>query len=124
MICIFDKIVNYKDKDLGKMSEFAVVYVTVPNEELGEKLSKGLLENKLCACVNRTNVLSMFTWKNQIEKDQELLLIIKTRASLLDKLTSFVKQNHTYEVPEVIAIPIIYGNKDYLQWIRDNTLNE
>jgi len=66
----------------------------------------------------------MFTWKNQIEKDQELLLIIKTRASLLDKLTSFVKQNHTYEVPEVIAIPIIYGNKDYLQWIRDNTLNE
>ncbi|KAB1203889.1 Protein CutA, chloroplastic [Morella rubra] len=78
-----------------------VVYVTVPNKELG--------------------IESVYEWKGEIQTDSEELLIIKTRQSLLEALTEHVKANHEYEVPEVIALPIMGGSLPYLEWIKSST---
>ncbi|CAM8936036.1 unnamed protein product [Rhodiola kirilowii] len=99
-----------------------VVYVTVPNKELGKKLAESIVKEKLAACVNRVpGVESVYQWKGEIQTDSEELLIIKTRESLLEALTEHVKANHEYEVPEVIALPITGGSIPYLEWIKSNT---
>ncbi|GER25161.1 divalent-cation tolerance protein CutA [Striga asiatica] len=99
-----------------------VVYVTVPNKEAGKKLAESIVKEHLAACVNRVpGVESVYEWKGEIQTDSEELLIIKTRESLLEALTAHVKNNHEYEVPEVIALPITGGNLQYLEWIKNST---
>ncbi|KAG0564981.1 hypothetical protein KC19_8G153900 [Ceratodon purpureus] len=101
-----------------------VVYVTVPNKETGTKLAHGIIENKLAACVNQIpGVESTYWWEGKVETDTEILLMIKTRQSLLGELTDHVKNNHPYDTPEVIALPITGGSEKYLKWIGDNTKN-
>nr|XP_033340222.1 protein CutA homolog [Megalopta genalis] len=106
------------------MSSFAginsVAYVTVPTQEVAKKLSHGLVQNKLAACVNIIpGIISVYEWKNEINEDNELLMMIKTRTDTVDALTKYIKANHPYEVCEVISLPIQNGNKDYLQWVSN-----
>ena len=104
------------------MNNFIVVFVTVKDRTEAKKLTKALLGKKLAACVNIIpKVESAYWWKGKIEKADELLLIIKTRKSLLNKLIIEVKKNHSYTVPEIISLPITGGNKDYLNWIGEST---
>jgi len=99
-----------------------VVYVTVPNNEAGKKLSESIIKEKLAACVNRVpGIESVYWWDGKVQTDSEELLIIKTRESLLDALTEHVKHNHEYDVPEVISLPITGGNLKYLEWIKNST---
>ncbi|XP_076891101.1 protein CutA, chloroplastic-like [Bidens hawaiensis] len=99
-----------------------VVYVTVPNKEAGKKLAGSIVKEKLAACVNRVpGIESVYLWNGEIQTDSEELLIIKTRESLLDALTEHVKQNHEYDVPEVIALPITGGSVPYLEWLKNST---
>lgn len=99
-----------------------VVYVTVPNKEAGKKLAESIVKERLAACVNRVpGVESVYEWKGEIQTDSEELLIIKTRESLLAALTEHVRNNHEYEVPEVIALPITGGNLPYLEWLKNST---
>ncbi|GFY96094.1 nitrogen regulatory PII-like, alpha/beta [Actinidia rufa] len=111
-----------------------VVYVTVPNKEAGKKLAEGLVKEKLAACVNRVPGMQWMKrwWQSEVDEnwlgfqievqtDSEELLIIKTRESLLEALKEYVKANHEYEVPEVIAMPIIGGSIPYLEWIKNST---
>jgi len=99
-----------------------VVYVTVPNKETGSKLAHSIIENKLAACVNQIpGVESTYLWQGKVETDSELLLIIKTRQSLLQQLTDHVTANHPYDTPEVIAVPITGGSHKYLQWLAEST---
>ncbi|CAN4092372.1 unnamed protein product [Withania somnifera] len=99
-----------------------VVYVTVPNKELGKKLAGSIVKEKLAACVNRVpGVESVYEWQGEIQTDSEELLIIKTRESLLEALTEHVKANHEYDVPEVIAMPIVGGSPQYLEWLKNST---
>ncbi|XP_059460492.1 protein CutA, chloroplastic [Corylus avellana] len=99
-----------------------VVYVTVPNKELGKKLAESIVKEKLAACVNRVpGIESVYQWQGEIQTDSEELLIIKTRQSLLEALTEHVKANHEYDVPEVIALPITGGSLQYLEWIKNST---
>ena len=100
-----------------------VVLVTSPNAKRSERLSKGLVEGKLAACVNRIpSITSRYWWKGKIETGREELLIIKTNQTRLRALMKWFKANHPYEVCEVLALPISQGNSDYLQWI-DRSLN-
>ena len=102
------------------MSDYLVVLVTCPSGE-AEKISSLLIEKRLAACVNIADVSSIFRWMGKIEKADEELLIAKRRASLFDELASMVKSIHSYEVPEIIALPIVKGTQDYLQWLDRET---
>ncbi|KAK9300356.1 hypothetical protein QLX08_006900 [Tetragonisca angustula] len=98
----------------------SVAYVTVPTQEVAKKLAHGLVKNKLAACVNIIpGLTSVYEWKNEINEDSELLLMIKTRTDTVDTLTKYVMENHPYEVCEVISLPIQNGSDKYLQWISE-----
>lgn len=108
------------------LEPISIYFITVPSFEKAEKLSQILLEQKLVACCNligtkENMITSMYTWKGNIEKENEILLICKSKASLLKEIVDEVKKNHEYTVPEIIASPIIGGNEDYLKWVIENT---
>ncbi len=99
-----------------------VVYVTAPNEDEAAGIARALVEAKLAACVNIiSNIRSIYRWQGNLEDDSEVLMIIKTRKELFDSLKTEVKKLHSYEVPEIIALPISLGSEDYLKWIREST---
>lgn len=96
----------------------AAVFVTAPDEIIAKKIAHGLVEQKLAACVNIIpQITSIYSWEGKINEDSEILLMIKTRASRVDDLSKFVRENHPYSVAEVIAVNIENGNPPYLEWI-------
>jgi periplasmic divalent cation tolerance protein len=103
-------------KDTGKI----VILVTTSSEPEAHKIADLLLSRRKAACVNIVpKVESSFWWHGKLDAAEESLLIIKTKNSLLSEIVSLVKAAHGYEVPEIIALPIIGGNEDYLKWIDD-----
>jgi periplasmic divalent cation tolerance protein len=95
-----------------------VVLITTPNRSVSERISKGLVEKKLAACVNRVPGLhSRYWWKGKIETAREELLLVKTQQRRLPALTRWVRQNHPYDLCEVLALPVAGGSKAYLDWI-------
>ncbi len=103
--------------------EYIIVLITTPNKEVGEKISNALLEKKLAACVNMmAPIFSLHTWEEEINRDDEVLLIVKSRADLFESdLIPVVQAVHPYDVPEIIALPILTGSANYLAWIDDVT---
>jgi len=100
---------------------YIIVLVTVPNKLQANKITKFLLKQKLAACVNIIPKMdSFFWWQGKIDKAKELLLVIKSKKSLFKKLKKAIKSKHPYSVPEIIALPVILGNKDYLDWIDES----
>lgn len=100
---------------------FRLVLVTAPPMK-ADALAQGLVEARLAACVNVVpGLLSHYRWEGKLHRDKESLLLIKTRASLLKKVEAWVKKNHPYTVPEVLALPVAGGSKDYLAWLTENT---
>lgn len=98
-----------------------VVYVTAPTSEEGERLARGLVEGKLAACVNVVKgIRSIYRWRGEVEEADEVLLVAKTREDLVDRLAAWVKANHTYTIPEVVALPIVAGHDPYLRWIDES----
>lgn len=101
---------------------YIVVLITAPNEQEAETIAKGLVSSRLAACVNIVRgVRSLYRWKGAVEDDAEVLLIVKTEHRHLEALTAAVKEMHSYEVPETIALPIIGGSEDYLSWVTEST---
>jgi len=99
-----------------------VVFVTVPDEETAEKISRDIVQNGLAACVNIIkDIRSIYMWEGKLEDGKELLLMIKTSSSAFKKLKDRIKTLHPYSVPEVIAIDVIDGNKDYINWVLEET---
>ncbi len=95
-----------------------VLFVTTADTEEAHRIADLLLEARKAACVNIVpRVSSSFWWQGKPESAEESLLIVKTEASVLDEVIRLVKQGHSYDVPEIIALPIIGGNPDYLDWI-------
>jgi periplasmic divalent cation tolerance protein len=103
-------------------TKFCVVYVTAPTGKSAERLAKIVLQRRWAACVNIVPLVkSRYWWKGKIESAKEALLIIKTRESLVSKLSDGVRKIHPYNVPEVIALPILKGHQPYLAWLFDET---
>ena len=95
-----------------------IILITVDSPEEARKIAEALIKQRKAACVNIVpGVNSFFWWQNEMDTAQESLLIVKTKASLLSEIIGLVKEIHTYDVPEIIALPIIGGNQDYLAWI-------
>jgi periplasmic divalent cation tolerance protein len=104
-------------------SEYIVVFITAKAGEEAALISKILLEQRKAACINIIEgVNSIYRWEGNIESASENLLIIKTRAALLDEIIRIVKEIHSDDVPEIIALPIIGGSRDYLDWVGKETL--
>ncbi len=105
-----------------KAEDFVVVFVMVGNEEEAIKIAKHVVENKLAACTNIVpGIRSIYRWKGEICDDKELLCMIKTKKSLFPKLRDAIKQIHSYEVAEIIALPMVQGIEDYLLWLKEET---
>lgn len=101
---------------------FIVVYCTVPDVKSAKKLSHKILEAKLAACISiQKSVTSLFVWEGKLEEESESLLFIKTKKRLFDELEKFIIKNHPYDIPEIIALPIIKGHTPYLRWIKKQT---
>ncbi|MBL7209118.1 MAG: divalent-cation tolerance protein CutA [Dehalococcoidia bacterium] len=108
-----------------KQTGSIVVFVTTSTTEEAHSIADLLLGERKVACVNiMPKVDSLFWWQGKLDSAQESLLIIKTRASLLPEIVNLVKGVHSYEVPEIIAIPIIGGNEDYLKWVKSEVRGE
>ncbi len=99
------------------MTGYYVVFITTPIDK-GQEIANFIVENKLGACVNLIKEIhSIYWWKGNIERDKEELLVVKTSALKFKELLSKVKSIHPYTVPEIIALPIVAGNEDYIKWI-------
>jgi len=97
---------------------YILVFVTASNKKEAQKISAGLIKQRLAACVNIVDkVDSLFSWEGKTQKAKESLLIIKSKKEKMSKIVKAVKSLHSYEVPEIIALPIIAGDKPYLRWI-------
>ena len=95
-----------------------IIFVTASNKKEAQKIAAGLIKQKLAACVNIVDkVDSLFSWEGKTQKAKESLLIIKSRKEKMPKVIKLVKSLHSYTVPEIIAFPIISGDKQYLRWI-------
>lgn len=114
---------NDKVVEVIMKSAEIVLLCTVPNEEVANKIAHVLVEGKLAACVNIVlGLVSVYSWKGEICRDNELLCIIKSRDALFEKIEAAIRSVHPYEVPEIIALPIIKGHAPYLSWIHDVTV--
>lgn len=99
---------------------FIIIFITAKDKNEAKKIARQLLAHKLAACVNIVSgVESFFWWENKIDTAREVLLIIKSKKSLFKKIVSAVRAVHSYSVPEIIALPIVDGHKDYLTWVSD-----
>jgi periplasmic divalent cation tolerance protein len=95
-----------------------VILITAGSEEEAHKIAESLVKRKKAACVNIVpRVDSLFWWEDGLNSTQENLLLVKTKESLFSEIVELVKRMHSYEVPEIIALPIIAGSEDYLKWL-------
>ena len=98
--------------------QYIVVFVTTKDISQARKIAQDLLEEKLIACANiMGGVQSFFWWKGKIDESSEVMLALKTRRDLFDRIVLRVRSLHSYDTPEVIALPIVDGSPDYLKWI-------
>ena len=103
-------------------TEFVIVFVTVPDEVFAGRLAHDLVSEKLAACVNvLPSVRSVYAWEGEICNEGELLCLLKTRRALFPAVRERVLDLHPYQVPEIIAIPLVEASETYLAWLRDNT---
>jgi len=101
---------------------YQAILITTPDRKTGLALARGLVGERLAACVNVVpGVRSVYRWQGKVEESPEQLLVAKTRRSLLRKLTRYVQENHPYAIPEVLALPVLGGNPAYLGWLGEST---
>lgn len=97
---------------------YALVYITTSGEEESKRIGKTIVEERLAGCVNIISAIdSLYWWKGEIEEDNESILIAKTKVSNVENIIKRVKEIHSYENPAILAIPIINGSKDYLDYL-------
>lgn len=98
--------------------EYVQIVITTETRENAEKIADTLVRNRLVACVQIIGPMtSVYRWKAKIEKTTEWLCIVKTRRDLCEEVEASILQNHTYEVPEILAVPVVEGYESYLAWL-------
>ena len=102
-----------------------VIFITTATEKEAKRIADTLVTQKKAACVSiLPRIQSLFWWQDKIDSADEVLLVVKTESRFLDDIIKLVKKLHSYDVPEIIALPIIGGNEEYLQWINKSLRNK
>jgi periplasmic divalent cation tolerance protein len=110
-----------KEGEDNLKNKHIIVIVTTAQKTEAEKITRALLEEKLIACANIIGpVHSLFWWRGKIENAEEHIILMKTQADMFEKIAERVKVLHSYEVPEIIALPITKGFKPYLEWLNNS----
>ncbi|HSJ56113.1 MAG TPA: divalent-cation tolerance protein CutA [Anaerolineae bacterium] len=100
------------------MTDRLVVLMTAGSQEEADRIAGELVAARLAACVNVVpGITSVYRWQGEVQRDQEWLLIAKTRREALDRLVARVREIHSYDVPEVVALPVVDGSEAYLRWV-------
>lgn len=108
---------------MDRTIKYVVILATAKDKKEAEKIARGLVIKKLAACVNIVpQVRSIYRWQGKIETSGESLLVIKSTKALINRVIKETRKLHSYTVPEIIALPILSGNPDYLKWIKDSVV--
>ncbi len=98
-----------------------LIFTTIHKKEMAHQLGKGLLEKRLIACYNLTEVESSYWWEGKINLENEVLMILKTEEENFEKIEAFLKENSGYDVPEIVAVKPEKVNQPYLDWVEKET---
>jgi periplasmic divalent cation tolerance protein len=101
-------------------ASYGVVLVTASSQQEAEAIATSLVKSQLAACVNLVPIQSIYTWQGELHQDQEWQLLIKTDLAQFQTLEAKIRELHSYEVPEIIALPIVAGSHPYLNWISES----
>lgn len=114
----YKKITLYSNRAMTeKTQRYGVILVTTPTRSQADQIAEALISAKLAACITLLPVQSIYTWNNETHRDEEWQLMIKSELSCFAKLEAKIRELHPYEVPEIIALPILAGSQPYLDWI-------
>jgi len=109
------------DKESGfNGKSYSIVITTTAGMDSAKEIARLLVEKRLAACVQMFPIESVYRWQGKICADSETTLFIKSKTALFDEIKATIKEKHTYEVPEIIQVPITGGLPEYLKWIEDN----
>jgi periplasmic divalent cation tolerance protein len=112
-------------EDVMNHTTFVVLFCTTGSQEEALKIADHLVEARLAACVNIIpSVQSVYRWKNEISRDTEFLMVIKTAAARVSEIEKAVRSLHSYETPELISFNITYGLPEYLKWLEDSVIHD
>jgi periplasmic divalent cation tolerance protein len=103
------------------MSKYLQVVTTFDNEEEANRVINILVDNRLVSCCQLSNIVSTYHWNGKKEHNNEYMVFMKTKEELYKEVEKTILENHSYEVPEIIAYPIMYGSDSYLNWIEKET---
>jgi periplasmic divalent cation tolerance protein len=103
------------------LSRYVMVITTCADDEQATQLATALVDKKLAACVQASNITSTYRWKGAVETAGEVRLLIKARYSDYRAIEALIKSTHSYETPEILAVPVITGSAAYLEWIDTET---
>jgi len=103
-------------------NKFIIIFVTASSEKEAKRIISQLIKKKIIACANiLKGIDSTFIWKGNIDNAKEVLIMLKTKKALFKKAAREIERLHSYDVPEIIAVPIVMGSKKYLDWIDEST---
>ena len=106
----------------GDESDALLVFTNLPDREAALKLAHGLVERRLAACVNvLAGCTSVYRWKGDVEQADEVPVLVKTRSARYDEVEAAIRELHPYELPEIVAVPVVRGLPDYLDWVGEET---
>jgi len=106
------------------MKSYIQITTTTETKEQAQTIAQHLVDKKLAACIQIVGpITSIYRWKGKVENTPEWFCLIKTKDELFNKVETVIKSLHPYEIPEIIAVPIVKGSKEYLQWIGEETEN-
>jgi periplasmic divalent cation tolerance protein len=121
LICEYP--VKYFLKEVKLMTDYIQVFTTTDTKDNARQISRTVLDRNLAACAQIVGpVTSLFWWKSSINEEEEWLVIIKTKKDLYEELERSIRKVHKYEIPEILAIPVVSGSKSYLDWLDQEVM--
>lgn len=106
----------------GDASDVVVALATAPDAEAAARIGRALVQERLVACTNLVpGMTSIYRWRGEVREEGEVLMVMKTRGALVDRLKARLPELHPYEVPELLVVPVTDGLEAYCRWVRDET---